>query len=1035
MKLFHNSPLGRKLVFTMMLTSSASLLVACLSFLSYDVLTFRRSVADHLKILTDITGFNVAASLTYHDPKSANVVLQALHGEPHVVAARVYRSDGLPFASYLRDSSSTGVQIPLRPPLTGTLSEPDRVTNSQPIVFDGELVGYLYLETDLRELQSRKRRLALFVLILTAASSTSAFFVAQLLKRVICTPILDLVQTTKQVCKEKNFGIRSRKFAKDEFGLLADGFNEMLEEIERRDSELKSEVTFRTQAELTLRDSQAQLQLLLDSTAEAIYGIDRDGRCSFSNIACLRMLGYENSDDLLGKRMHELVHHSRADGSPYPMTECPSYLTMRSGHEIHTDREILWRADGTCFPVEAWSHPVWRDEKLVGGVVTFVDITERLHSQDALRAAHAESELFINSVPSILIGLNGQGCVIRWNSAARNTFGLNESDVLGKPFATCGVRWSIHDMEQKILSLLMAEGHAKWDDVNFEKGEKRRLLGLTTTKITLSDTGDVMFLIVGADVTERRHAEEELRSKTAFLEAQTNATLDGILVVDEESNKLLQNRRFAEMFNVPQWICDQTDEKSLLEHILPNIRNPEEYVTQVQYINSHKDETIRDEIEFNNGRIFDRYSSPVIGKDGTHYGRIWAFREITERKRNEDAVRQLSLAVEQSPVSVVITDLLGNITYVNQCFCASAGYEPEEVLGRNPRIFKSGHTSPDEYKEMWEAITRGSQWRGEFRNKKKNGEFYWESVVISPIKDNSGKPTHFIAFKEDVTEQRNLEGQLRQSQKLEAIGQLAAGIAHEINTPIQFIGDNTRFVKESWTSLDPALSLLRSMSPSSPPQAAVPETLQQVLEILESVDSEYLRQEVPRALDQSLEGIARVSKIVQAMKEFSHPGSDEKQLGDINKAILTTLTVARNEWKYVSEVETILASDLELVPCHVGEFSQVILNLLINAAHAIGQVVGDASGGKGKITIRTKQDKDWANVSIQDTGAGIPEGIRSRIFEPFFTTKGVGKGTGQGLALAHSTIVQKHSGRIWFESEVGKGTTFHIQLPMTKKAT
>jgi signal transduction histidine kinase len=194
-------------------------------------------------------------------------------------------------------------------------------------------------------------------------------------------------------------------------------------------------------------------------------------------------------------------------------------------------------------------------------------------------------------------------------------------------------------------------------------------------------------------------------------------------------------------------------------------------------------------------------------------------------------------------------------------------------------------------------------------------------------------------------------------------------------------------------------------------------------------------QEIPQALDQSLEGIARVAKIVQAMKEFSHPGSDEKQLADINKAILTTLTVARNEWKYVAEVETLLATDLEFVPCHVGEFSQVILNLLINSVHSIAEVVGDGAKGKGKITIRTSQEPDWADISIQDTGVGIPAEIRSRIFEPFFTTKAVGKGTGQGRALAYATIVKKHGGRLWFESEVGKGTTFYIQLPVAKRTT
>ena len=1032
MRIFRNFSLGRKLVFTMMATSSASLLVACLSFLSYDVLTFRGNVADHLTILADMTGFNVTAALTYHDPKSANLVLLALHAEPHVVAARIYRSDGLPFASYFRDSSPTRQFLPARPPATGTHLEPQRVTHSQAIVFDDEVVGYLYLETDLQELQLRKHRLLLFMLILTAASSAAAFFVALLLKRIISAPILDLVRTTKTVSKDKNFAIRSRKFARDEFGLLVDGFNEMLAEIEKRDSELKNEVTYRTQAEQTLRDSEAQLQLLLNSTAEAIYGVDREGRCTFSNLACLRILGYEKSDDLLGKRMHDLIHYSRSDGSPYPLSECPSYLTMNNGHEMHAERDVLWRADGTCFPVEAWSHPVWRDKKLVGGVVTFIDITDREVSQNALRAAHAESELFINSVPSILIGLDDEGRIIRWNSSAGKTFDLKDADVLGKSFATCGIQWSVREMENKIHSLLLTEDHAKWEDVRFEKGNQQRLLGLTATKIRLSETGDVMFLIVGADITDRRQGEEELRSKTAFLEAQTNATLDGILVVDENGNKRLQNHRFVEMFDIPQWISDDTNEKTLFEHILPEIKNPEEFVRQVQYINSHRNETIRDEVEFKNGRVFDRYSSQIIGKEGTRYGRIWAFREITERKRSEEAVRRLSLAVEQSPVSIVITDLLGNITYVNKCFCESTGYQSEEVLGRNPRLLKSGHTSLAEYGEMWEAITHGSQWRGEFRNKKKNGELYWESVVISPITDNNGNPTHFLAFQEDVTEKRHMEGQLRQSQKLEAIGQLAAGIAHEINTPIQFIGDNTRFVKESWTSLDPAISLLRSMSQSSSPQAATREILGQINGILETADSEYLRQEIPRALEQSLEGIARVSKIVLAMKEFSHPGSDEKQIADINKAVLTTLTVARNEWKYVSEVETFLGEDLEMVPCHVGEFSQVVLNLLVNSAHSIAQVVGNGSGAKGKITIRTKQDREWTEISIQDTGAGIPEEIRSRIFEPFFTTKGVGKGTGQGLALAHTTIVQKHGGRIWFESEVGKGTTFHIQLPMAK---
>jgi PAS domain S-box-containing protein len=703
---------------------------------------------------------------------------------------------------------------------------------------------------------------------------------------------------------------------------------------------------------------------------------------------------------------------------------------MKSGTEIHTERETLWRADGTSFPIEGWSHPVWRDGKLLGGVITFIDITERELSHNALRAAHAESELFINSVPSILIGLDGHGRIIRWNSAAAEAFALNTAEVLGKRMATCGIHWVSQDMGEKIRTMLSTDGQTKWDDVQIEKGVKKRLLGLTTTKIALQDTGDVMYLIVGADITERRRAEEELLSKTAFLEAQTHATPDGILVLDENGNRLLQNKKFLEMFDIPQWISERGDEKSPLEHVLREIKNPEEFVKRVQYINSHKEETVRDEVEFKNGRIFDRYSAVVIGKDGTHYGRIWTFREITERKRNEEAVRRLSLAVEQSPVAILITDLEGNITYVNRRFTDSSGYTSDEVMGKNPRILKSGQTPISEYKNMWEAVSHGREWRGEFHNRKKDGELLWESVIISPIKDSNGHPTHFLAFKEDITERRNMELQMQQAQKLEAIGQLAAGIAHEINTPIQFIGDNLRFVQDSWISLDPLISMLQPLSQASAQKEFSNDFMNQFSGTLAALDLQYLRQELPQALNQSLDGIARVTKIVLAMKEFSHPGSDEKLPANINKAILTTITVARNEWKYVSEVATMLDEDLPLVPCHVSEISQVILNLIVNSAHAISQVVGDGTGGLGKITIQSKKENGGVLISIHDTGAGIPTAIQSKIFEPFFTTKGVGKGTGQGLTIAHNTIVKRHGGRLWFESEPNKGTTFFIQLPI-----
>ncbi|MBU0595079.1 histidine kinase, partial [Candidatus Bipolaricaulota bacterium] len=205
--------------------------------------------------------------------------------------------------------------------------------------------------------------------------------------------------------------------------------------------------------------------------------------------------------------------------------------------------------------------------------------------------------------------------------------------------------------------------------------------------------------------------------------------------------------------------------------------------------------------------------------------------------------------------------------------------------------------------------------------------------------------------------------------------------------------------------------------------------------ILDELDLDFLKEEIPKAIAQSLEGVGRVAEIVRSMKEFSHPGGTEKQATDLNRAIEATITVARNEWKYVAEMAMDLDPDLPPVPCLAGDFNQVILNLIINAAHAIGDVVGENSGEKGTVTITTRQNGDWAEIRISDTGTGIPEENRSKIFDHFFTTKELGKGTGQGLAIAHAVITEKHSGTITVESEVGKGTTFIIRLPIEPEST
>ncbi|GIF22374.1 PAS domain S-box-containing protein [Actinoplanes tereljensis] len=283
------------------------------------------------------------------------------------------------------------------------------------------------------------------------------------------------------------------------------------------------------------------------------------------------------------------------------------------------------------------------------------------------------------------------------------------------------------------------------------------------------------------------------------------------------------------------------------------------------------------------------------------------------------------------------------------------------------------------------------------------------SALPQPVGDGR---VGVIGIGADVTRISALERQLNQTNRLEAIGQLAAGIAHEINTPIQFISDNTRFVEQSFTQLLNAVTQVRE------PIVAVDPDL----------DLDFLVTEVPTAMTESLEGLARVAQIVRAMKDFSHPGHGRGDV-DLNRAVESTSQVARNEWKYHAELTLDLGADVGLVPCYEGELKQVILNLIVNSAHAVEAAASQRGGGLGHITVRTARAPDEIRIVVADDGIGMDDATQQRIYDPFFTTKEVGKGTGQGLSMAYATIVQKHGGTIHVRSSPGAGAEFTITIP------
>jgi signal transduction histidine kinase len=270
------------------------------------------------------------------------------------------------------------------------------------------------------------------------------------------------------------------------------------------------------------------------------------------------------------------------------------------------------------------------------------------------------------------------------------------------------------------------------------------------------------------------------------------------------------------------------------------------------------------------------------------------------------------------------------------------------------------------------------------------------------------------------------EVELRQAQKLESVGRLASGVAHEINTPIQFVSDSTHFLQDATNDLVRILQALDVLKCAVEAKAPVEQLAAEATALQEELDLAYLLERIPKGFERALEGLNRVAKIVRSMKEFAHPDSSEMTSLDLNAAIESTLTIAVNEYKYVADVETRFG-DIPLVPCFAGEINQVVLNIIVNAAHAIGDVVRDTDK-RGLITVETRLDDDHVVISISDTGTGILEEVRDRIFDPFFTTKEVGRGTGQGLAIVRS-VLDKHKGTVTVDTAMGVGTTFHLRLP------
>lgn len=334
---------------------------------------------------------------------------------------------------------------------------------------------------------------------------------------------------------------------------------------------------------------------------------------------------------------------------------------------------------------------------------------------------------------------------------------------------------------------------------------------------------------------------------------------------------------------------------------------------------------------------------------------------------------------------------------------------------------------PKKHDEAFKA-GKVDRFKADIKIETKDGKEKWLSDSSIPVKDEiSGEITGSLGILQDITERKNLEYQLANNQKLESIGQLAAGIAHEINTPIQFVSDNVHFLNDSFKNISILLDKYRIFLNNGINTSGIKK---EILDYENEIDIKYLTEDIPVVIAKTLDGVSRVLKIVKAMKDFSHPGSNKKIKTNINKALEDTITISKNEWKYVANIDCNFDKTIPMVNCFAGELNQVFLNIIANAAHSIKDKIGNEPKKKGIITISTQQTDAYVVIKFSDTGEGIPKKYLPKIFDPFFTTKTLGTGTGQGLAISHSVITQKHNGKLEVETEIGKGSTFIIKLPI-----
>jgi len=765
-----------------------------------------------------------------------------------------------------------------------------------------------------------------------------------------------------------------------------------------------------------LRASERDKATVLDSLLELVTYQDRELKIAWANRAAVEAAGPE-AQPLVGRHCYEVWQQRRE-----PCPGCPVKKAIDTGEphegEITAPDGRIWFVHG--YPV--------RDEQgnVVGAVESTLEITERKKAEVELRHSKELLQAIEHTTADGLVVVD-RDCNVTWQN---KQIELYNGKVVGKKcYEVFEGRTS--RCPHCVHPAVLADGKPRGYETTVRTSAGDVRVWVRAAPLRDASGNIIGILEASRDIGERKEAEEELRRQRD--KAQGYLDIAGVIIIaiGADEKVTLINRQGCEVLGLGE---DEIVGKNWFDHFLPERIRAD--------VKMAFDKLMAGEVT-----LIERFENPVFTKSGQEriiawhntvlkdesgkiIGTLSSGLDITERKQAEKelamAAKQWQSTLDAIRDMVMVVDKDFRVLRANRA--ALEAFPDRKVIGEHSFELFQGRKRPLKNCPVRKTFDSGESACLELHEEGPDGR--WLEISTHPITNGNGEVQQVVNVIRNVTERKQLQSRDTQEQKLQSIGQLAAGIAHEINTPTQYVGDNTRFLQDAFGGLTGVVGKYAELLRAHKEGSITPELVADIEAAAKKADLDYLNEEIPRAFEESLQGIERVSKIVKSMRAFAHPDSGEKTFTDINESIESTITVSRNEWKYVADVVTDFDPDLPLVPCLPGEFNQVVLNMIVNAAHGIAGVVGDGSNGKGKITVSTCRNGDWAEIRISDTGTGIPEEHRAKIFDPFFTTKEVGKGTGQGLAIAYDVIAQKHGGTITFDTEDGRGTTFVVRLPI-----